>query len=500
MRSGASARRATTLAAVALTAAAAALIFAQIDSLPLLGWDSAPQIASARIASASDALGTFTENTSDGVYPYSFYRPVFNLSLALDHALFGTAPRGYHASDVAWMAACALALFGLVRRLLPEDSPGALCALLALLIQPLWLDVLAYPSRRMDAICATFTLLALRAELARSSRAQPAWGALGALATLLAVGAKEAGAVVPPLVFATAWLRSASPEFGARLRGALVAAAPHLLAVALVFGARFAALGELGGHAPTDPWAAPERLPWILGQFVAWLMFVGETPGFDANSAGAIASGWLALGALLALGLPRAFRRSPSSAGDPLVPLAIAALWILGYAAIAAASGIVVQVWHLVIPAIALCLGVGGAVEWARQSLATPGVRVAAGGLALLSLALWTAIAIGQSPLWSGAAHLEEAAEAHRRYTAHLENGLRSVGSEGVFLIPPPPKALPVPANRYGARHSTAIHLYSLPSWVELHWPERAIEIPYLQRAPWPYSRPPRRIRVVVTR
>ena len=49
-------------------------------------------------------------------------RPLVNLSLALNYAAGGLDPRGYHLINVATHIACALLLFGVVRRTLIHAS------------------------------------------------------------------------------------------------------------------------------------------------------------------------------------------------------------------------------------------------------------------------------------------------------------------------------------------------------------------------------------------
>src|SRR5205085_1738812 len=45
-------------------------------------------------------------------------RPVVNLMMAVNYAIGGVAPRGYHVVNIAIHAGCALLMFGLVRRTL----------------------------------------------------------------------------------------------------------------------------------------------------------------------------------------------------------------------------------------------------------------------------------------------------------------------------------------------------------------------------------------------
>src|SRR4051812_6093698 len=47
-------------------------------------------------------------------------RPIVNLSLAINYALGGTSPTGYHLTNIFLHACCGLALFGIVRRTLRQ--------------------------------------------------------------------------------------------------------------------------------------------------------------------------------------------------------------------------------------------------------------------------------------------------------------------------------------------------------------------------------------------
>lgn len=145
-------------------------------------------------------------------------RPVLNLSFALDHALHGLDPRGYHATNVALHACAALLVFGILRRTLgllraragPAAERGelALACGIALLwaLHPLQTAAVTYLAQRAESLAGLFYLLAvygfLRAvEGAAGGRAslRAGWAVASVAACLLGVGTKET-LVTAPLV------------------------------------------------------------------------------------------------------------------------------------------------------------------------------------------------------------------------------------------------------------------------------------------------------------
>jgi hypothetical protein len=142
-----------------------------------------------------------------------FNRPVQLLSLMLDALVWGRRPLGYHLTSVALHACCMLLLFGLVLRWLereerPAEGPAALAALL-FAVHPLAVEAVAEPSYREELLVAFFLLLALR--LAEHRRR---WADAGVVAcALLAIGAKETGVVVVPVLVAWWWLTGRERRF-----------------------------------------------------------------------------------------------------------------------------------------------------------------------------------------------------------------------------------------------------------------------------------------------
>ena len=157
-------------------------------------------------------------------------RPLLNLSLAIDYALYRTEPEGLDAADPAgetsmFMAGpggfhitnltihilTALTLFGLVRRTLLLDStprrwsdsatPVALAAGLLWTVHPLQTESVTYIIQRAESIVALFYLLTLYC-VARGATGRPAlpWYIAAVAACLLGMASKEVMVSAPLIV------------------------------------------------------------------------------------------------------------------------------------------------------------------------------------------------------------------------------------------------------------------------------------------------------------
>ncbi len=129
-------------------------------------------------------------------------RPVANLTYALDRALWGSGPWGFHLTNLV-LHVLNVVLFWRVagdlgrqaRR--PTVVAGVAASLLA--VHPLLTQAVGYVSSRPEVLCTTFLLVALIAER-RAMHALDPWGLLAIGAWLLAAGSKEVGLVLPILL------------------------------------------------------------------------------------------------------------------------------------------------------------------------------------------------------------------------------------------------------------------------------------------------------------
>lgn len=137
-------------------------------------------------------------------------RPLLNLSLALNRQLGGDAVWGYHLVNVAIHAGAALALCGLLRRLLrlplcrpriaPLGGPDAVALAVAALwaVHPLQTESVTYIVQRAESLAGLAVWFSLYAFLRAADGARGGWIAAVA-ACWLGVATKEVVAITPVL-------------------------------------------------------------------------------------------------------------------------------------------------------------------------------------------------------------------------------------------------------------------------------------------------------------
>ena len=207
-------------------------------------------IASNQVTSAGELAGLFT-STAD------FYRPVVRLSFAADWWLFGIEPLAYGLTNLAILAAGALALRALALALgMPRGA--------ALLAAGLWafnfhgVDMsLLWISGRTSLLATLFALLAARSFVVGRPRAAAGWA-------LLAMLSKEDAVLLPFVLLAWGglWQANASGVGGrawSRFHPgrALRSSWPLFVSLALYLAARTAA----GAMTPLD---APAAYRFVL--------------------------------------------------------------------------------------------------------------------------------------------------------------------------------------------------------------------------------------------
>lgn len=138
-------------------------------------------------------------------------RPIVNLSFAINYALGGLDATGYHVWNLIVHIACALLLFGIVRRTLqghPRESRArlpadalALIAAVVWLVHPLQTEVVDYVTQRSESMMALFVLLTLYAAIrGRQSLRRGPWDAAAIVSCALAMATKESAVMTPILV------------------------------------------------------------------------------------------------------------------------------------------------------------------------------------------------------------------------------------------------------------------------------------------------------------
>ena len=138
-------------------------------------------------------------------------RPVLSLSFAINHALFGPEPWGYHLGNLAIHVAGALLLFGIIRRTLrlpyfsePVRAGAARFALVAAvlwMIHPLQTESVTYIVQRAESLMGLFYLFTFycMVRIFEGER-RWRWRIAAVVACALGMGTKEVMASVPVVV------------------------------------------------------------------------------------------------------------------------------------------------------------------------------------------------------------------------------------------------------------------------------------------------------------
>lgn len=146
------------------------------------------------------------------VLVYAPFRPVVNVSYAIDRAVWGGAPFGYHLTNLLLHAIVAGLLYSLLLRALGDAGVATARELAAFsgaavfAVHPIQTESVGYVSGRSEVMCALWVLaamlLARRAVVARDRVA----GVAALVCGMLAFASKETAAALPITVLAYDWL------------------------------------------------------------------------------------------------------------------------------------------------------------------------------------------------------------------------------------------------------------------------------------------------------
>ena len=183
---------------------AAAVVYINSLSAPFIFDDEIAIVANPAIRSVTGAWAQPRNTPLAG-------RPVAGLSFALNFAANETDAAAYRATNIAIHIACALLLFGLVRRTLslPLLAPRfgsaasdlAFAAAVVWVVHPLTTDAVTYITQRTESLMASCYLLTLYASLRSfSSKHHVTWQIIATVACALGMGSKESMVTAPVMV------------------------------------------------------------------------------------------------------------------------------------------------------------------------------------------------------------------------------------------------------------------------------------------------------------
>lgn len=242
-----------------------ALLILAAQGVALVGgfvWDDRPLIVDNRLIKDPAEVGTILTSSfwqaGDRHDRFrSFFRPVVTLSYALDYAVWGLKPFGFHLTNLVIHWLCCLMVFRLATGEGARPAASLFGAAL-FAVHPVHVESVAWISGRTDLLCALFMLAAFALErTVRAGKAGRAARAIPVALFLLALFSKEMAATLPLLIFADRLLAPAGTP-RSRLREGLRAAAPYAAALPLYLVARHLALG-----AEADPLFTLGASTWL---------------------------------------------------------------------------------------------------------------------------------------------------------------------------------------------------------------------------------------------
>ncbi|MCX7432059.1 MAG: tetratricopeptide repeat protein [Planctomycetia bacterium] len=183
-------------------------------------------------------------------------RPLPYLTFAIDHAVWGRGPFGYHVTNLAIHVVAALSLFFVTRTTLSSprlrNSCGSHADVLAAVIASLWsvhplnTQAVTYIYQRLESASAMLCLLSLAAFAGAVARQWNfRWLAGSVLASAAAMLSKETAVVLPLLIASYDWLFCGDPPAPAGRRTRYYSA---LCSTWLVLGAQMVAQAGLYHH------------------------------------------------------------------------------------------------------------------------------------------------------------------------------------------------------------------------------------------------------------
>lgn len=250
--------------------------------------DTLALIETSRVSNAGDLAAIFTRPLmygSDFVDSALFYRPVASLSYAVDYAIWGLTPFGYHLTNLV-LHAIAVALAGIAVVVLTDRRKAGFLTAVLFALHPITVEVVPVTARRQDILLMIFTLVSVIWFVRWYRRFDDAPGAnrqwksfllRGALvAYLLALGSKETAIVVPVLLAVWVLLRCDVDHPRRTLRTLLVTIGPFAVITACYLTLRVAVLGGLGGYSvesTPSPLPAVVDVPLFAVKYVLWLAY-----------------------------------------------------------------------------------------------------------------------------------------------------------------------------------------------------------------------------------
>ncbi len=334
----------------------------------------------------------------------TFYRPIFNVLLTINYALFGTTAWGWHLVNVLIHAVVTLLVF-LVLKELAGRTWLALIAASLFAVHPVHAESIAWLSGITDPSVALFLLAAFYCYVRYRRTKRNYLVAVAAAFFLLALLCKETALALPLVILycELAYFTEAA-SLKERCLRAVRPVGLFALPAVIYFFLRYLALGTstFGGEAINPLGYVVRTIPLVVVKYLKLILVpVGYSYQHPTAFLDSFAS-FAFLGPLLLIaGIGVAVSLSRSRL------LAFGAVWFGVWLAPSLAvlrqyePESLVQERYLYLPSIGFCLAIALGIEFLarRKPIGVPGPRAAAALVAII-VVLWSAILIKQNRVW----------------------------------------------------------------------------------------------------
>jgi tetratricopeptide (TPR) repeat protein len=242
-------------------------------------WDDAPLIVDNSLIKSPSGISRILTSgfweTGDRHDRFrSFFRPVVSLSYALDYAVWGLRPAGFHLTNLLLHFLCCWLVY---RICLAESVPqwAALAGAALFAVHPVHVESVAWISGRTDLLCALFLLASFIFARREGRRTLSISLALFALALF----SKEMAATLPLLVFFDRLLSRGGVK--ENLRPAFFKAWPYLAVLGLYLAVRWLVLAH--GSAQIFEMSFASYTATALFVVARYLMLLICPVGLDAH-------------------------------------------------------------------------------------------------------------------------------------------------------------------------------------------------------------------------
>ncbi len=210
----------------------------------------------------------FVSSRTQGSYDMKVYRPLRQAMFNVEYQLFGAKPAGYHVMNVILHSLNALALFLLLRRLLPDSRLSFLLVVLYA-VHPVHTEVVANITGRADILFSIFYLAGLTLFIrSRDDQRKTIFLFGSAMAYALSLLSKEMAVTFPIMVLTIdIYLNGGDWRAIQRTKWFHVS----LIIISVMYGVmRTVAIGELGAgdYAGDSIWTTLASQTVIVGKYI----------------------------------------------------------------------------------------------------------------------------------------------------------------------------------------------------------------------------------------